>query len=207
MPNKINIDLNKIELVEYVGVNPFKEYDVLNYIWDKKLTEVAEEGVLESIEIKNEYEIGKIYLIKHNDDVVGITGFYPYHDFELNNKFDFNKKLDVGLRWHGVINECRNQGVSRHVLTTLANEILHRYPNASNLIELVPLYKDNGAMLAITECGVDILKYFKKLGFVGVSGVEKYSWHPDYWVKFKIDINKLASYSLNKPNKGYGVRL
>ncbi|CAM2197996.1 protein of unknown function [Paraburkholderia kururiensis] len=82
------------------------------------------------------------FAVKTRDEYIGITGFYLYNE------------NSVGLCWHGIIPSMRGLGISRAVFAQTCTHARARYPNVTEIIELIPSDRDD-----------ELTPYFKKLGF------------------------------------------
>lgn len=157
--------------------NPFQQYPQLLTIWPEPYISIVQEAIIEDLEIDSQdiplYDIGGIYLIEHNNYVIGITGFFiTTHEPE-----------EIYLRWHGVISNQRGNGYSKEALTLVLKETLAKYPNATTIIELVPM----------NDYGLPLIKHFEKLGFLAVGDMEKYDWADHYWQPYHLNISQFLN--------------
>lgn len=100
---KVTLELCQRSTIEEPTLNPFSFYWRLNKIWNTDLT-------LQAREATGEWQvgdIGEVYLIKLEDKVIGITGWWPI------------TSTIMGLRWHGVSKSYRAIGVSKEALKLL----------------------------------------------------------------------------------------
>lgn len=158
--------------------NPFNDYPLLRDIWTDPLDKLAEEGVVESLEYKGRQDMGDIFLIMKDESVIGITGYYPYsyESDDTGQLLGYPDKL--GLRWHGIIPEERNNGYSTEAFKQLIDAAGLRFPLATTLVELVPL----------TEVQAPISKYFSDLGFIAKGRSETYDWSDNAWQPYHLDM-------------------
>lgn len=168
-----------ITIVDYSGSNPFEEHPQLKSIWPKELYDLAVAGVTESLDIIGEYEIGNIYLIKENDEIVGLTGFYPYEGLGPRGSFAYEDVKHLGLRWHGVIPERRGNGISSAAFSLMLEQAGIKFPNAKRIVEIVPDHENAGI----------IRRHFEKLGFQkDDTPPKKYDWSEYSWQGYTFPI-------------------
>lgn len=165
--------MNDVGIRLYRGQNPFAEWPALRSIWPEPHRSLAEEAVVEHLQQMKDVELGDIQMILLDGRTVGISGYFPY-DAEGTN---------LGLRWHGILPEVRGQGISAKALQLVARRAIERFPQAGNLIELVPL----------TDEGEVISSYFSKLGFAPVGEPETYEWAEHAWQPYAINLRTLAA--------------
>lgn len=177
-----------IWLDPYFGINPFQEYPELRGIWaDRLLSQLAEEGAIEAIEISAECEIGGIFLIRRDDELIGITGFFPYVGYISKAARHKTSIHEIGLRWHGILPAFRGMGYSTIALSLVAAEAKKRYPEAITMVEIVP--QDHNA--------TNIERHFVKIGFKAKGDLEQYDWHPAKWQPYHASIDRLISLRIN----------
>ncbi|MES2207774.1 MAG: GNAT family N-acetyltransferase [Pseudomonadota bacterium] len=123
--------------IELCDKNPIKslffEFPQLISIWPNHLSLLAQDATQQWE--ANSDENGEIYkIIDHHlgYHVVGITGWWPISD------------TDAGLRWHGVIQAARRNGISKTALQLLSERLQNNYdflhevaytPNAAHYFE------------------------------------------------------------------------
>lgn len=130
-------------LLEYKkgSENPFKSNPHLKNIWEEKELQERAEGSIERFN-ENEQENGKIFLIKLNNQIIGITGYYFTED-----------KNCIGLRWHGIIPTMRDRGCSTEALNLLWEYLKTNEFNVKYVQEFAP------------SNDVRTIEYFEKIGF------------------------------------------
>lgn len=148
--------------------DPFGTYQDLGNIWPEPFASIAREAVAEHLNEQDTYDIGGIYLVKKDEDVIGISGYFLYTE----------NATTLGLRWHGIVQSHRGHGYSKQVLRQVLLEATASHPQATNLIELVPL----------TPYGEALEPHFEKLGFRSVGEPEKYEWAENYWQPYHLAI-------------------
>jgi hypothetical protein len=161
----------------YTGHNPFEEYPQLRDIWPEPFKSIAEEAVIEHLGLIGQCEVGDIFIVRMDEQVIGVSGYFPYDE----------AISDLGLRWHGIIPAERGNGYSGMVLEMVAKCALERFPRAGSMIELVPL----------TDYGKPLGKYFGKVGFEPFGQPETYEWSENAWQPYRIPLARLAGQKLN----------
>jgi L-amino acid N-acyltransferase YncA len=151
-----------------ISGDPFSDHPQLGHIWPEPYASIAREAVTEHLAEQDDYDIGGIYLIKEDSDVIGITGYFLYD----------TEATVLGLRWHGLVPEQRGKGYSPRILGMVLIEALARHPRAETLIELVP----------VTTYGETLEPHFKKMGFTPVGDTEKYEWAEHSWQPYHLEI-------------------
>lgn len=162
----------------------FDTYPQLKNIWPLPFTETMQEAVTEDLHLAKEYEFdfGNIFVIKKDNNVIGITGFFV--DDGSGTRQNYNENTtEIYLRWHGIIYEQRRQGISEYVMQLLLEQAGQRYPQVETLIELVPL----------TDYGKPLEEHFKKLGFIGVGHPENYDWSEYDWQPYHLNVPHFLS--------------
>lgn len=144
--------------------DPFEDHPQLASIWPEPFAALAREGVAETL------GEGGVYLIESLGRVVGITGFYT-----LGSK----PSQPLYLRWHGVMQSARNQGISPAAIAMVLEQASKKWPKATQLIEMAPVW---GAY------GEDIERHFKKMGFRISGAPEACEWSKMDWVPMSADI-------------------
>lgn len=157
-----------IELRNVSEQNPFAQYPQLRSIWPAEFTAIAEESAREAIAHRPFTDIGGLYLVVRDDQVIGITGF-----------FYCESETEPYLRWHGIIPAERGKGYSRAALQLLLRQITDKLPTARGLTELVPQNQD----------GPGISKHFARLGFKAHGIRERYEWSPYEWQPFRLALS------------------
>lgn len=168
-----------IKLKKITEKNIFYTHPQLTSIWPEKSNSLMQESIIEYFEFyeKKEnlkFDLGKLYYIVEDENIVGITGLLVIHENEncvYTHDYNFNNLLNVHLRWHGVIPERRNNNIGLQALRLLAQEAQIYYPKAENFIELVP----NSVNGDISK------KFFEKLGFSNYGPAERYEWSTYDW--------------------------
>ncbi|WP_434716193.1 hypothetical protein [Paraburkholderia sp. A3RO-2L] len=159
-----------ISLLDVIRGNPFEEHPQLRTIWPAEFHVIAEEATVETVvDEMPRGDVGGIYLITNDSQVIGITGFF-YVD-SLDEPY---------LRWHGIVPAERGRGYSRLALQLVVERIKAKIPNARGLTELVPQ--------TMTDYGAGIGAHFAALGFVKSGELERYDWSPYAWQPVRLDI-------------------
>jgi GNAT superfamily N-acetyltransferase len=162
-----------IDLLDVEGGNPFEEHPQLRSIWPAELHAIAEEATVETVNDMPRGDIGGLYLIAKDGQVIGITGYFYVDSVD-----------EPYLRWHGVVPAERGKGYSRRALQLLIANIKSKIPHAKGLTELVPQTQ--------TDYGVGIGRHFAKLGFVESGEKEMYEWSPHAWQPVRLDLAEVA---------------
>jgi len=107
------------------------------------------------------------FAIKLAGHYVGITGYYSYGPTSL------------GLCWHGVLPEVRGRGVSRAAFEQVLVLAAQRYPDATEIVELIPSDRD-----------ADLVPYFTKLGFTHDGEIATFGYLPKgpLWRVFRAQV-------------------
>lgn len=186
-----------ITLEKVIHENPFEKYPQLQNIWPEPFKTTAMEATVEHFDLSKNYpdiDIGNIYIIKHQNDVIGITGFYIYTEDDSFKEYNPNMS-NFGLRWHGIISEQRGKGYSELAMILVAKEISNLYNKAEKLIELIPQ----------TTYGNPLKKHFEKLGFTSFGQVENYDWSEYAWQPYELNIPAfLNKHNINISSKKKG---
>lgn len=169
-----------VGIIKYKGVNPFEEYPQLRDIWPEPFNCISEEAVVEHLGLMGQVEIGDIFVVTNDSRVIGISGYFPFDEVTA----------DLGLRWHGIVPDERGKGYSKEVLGMVAERAMERFPQASHLIELVPL----------TEYGKPLEKHFTKCGFLSHGEPETYDWSDIAWQPYRILLAALAGTKMDTPD-------
>lgn len=156
-----------ISLQEVFSGNPFADHPQLRTIWPAEFAVIAEEAAVESLEEAKHGDIGGLFLVAKDDQIIGITGYFYCEDID-----------EPFLRWHGIIPAERGNGYSGIALRQVVDRIKDKLPAARGLTELVP---QNGA-------GPEIEKHFVSLGFTRNGVQEKYDWSPYAWQPIRLDL-------------------
>lgn len=167
-----------VSLLKVVDGNPFLEFTQLQNIWPEPYLSIAMEAIIEDLRDQNIRDIGEIFLIVRNQNIIGISGYFPWVDENTDGKTV--QPNAIGLRWHGLIEEFRGSNLSKDVIKLVLESALHKYPQVTTLIELVPL----------TQYGHKLIPHFEKLGFGPVGTEDRYSWAENSWQQFHLDIQK-----------------
>lgn len=148
---------------------PFQAHPQLLAIWPEPFCRIMQEAVTDDLTVKDQYDIGGIYLIARAGEVIGITGYFLYeHDAST-----------LGLRWHGFVPSHRGQHYSEPIIAQVLRAAIEKHPQARTLIELVPL----------TDYGKPLERHFKTLGFQPVGDCEQYDWADNHWQPYALDIH------------------
>lgn len=156
-----------LTLKEVTVGNPFADYPQLRTIWPHEFSVIAEEAAEEATAHRPFEDIGGLYLVMRNDEVIGITGYFYVR--EVNEPF---------LRWHGIVPAQRGNGYSRVAMDLLVARIKANLPEAAGLTELVPDSNE----------GPSILHHFSALGFVVHGAPERYDWSAYTWQPVRLNI-------------------
>lgn len=121
------------------------DYPQLANIWE--VPYLQERALKSYMNWSPQEKTGEIFLIKDNDRVVGLTGWWS----------DEKIKDTIRLRWHGVVLDERRKGYSDQALRLLAQ----------HLHEILPeTYKYISESLSIQRYYADQVRaHFEKLGF------------------------------------------
>jgi hypothetical protein len=95
------------------------------------------------------------FLIKVADQAIGLTGFYRY------------ATRSVGLSWHGIVPPMRGYGISRAVFGRICELAKQRYPEAIDIVELIP-----------SDRGAELVPYFERLGFQHQGEIASFDYLP-----------------------------
>jgi GNAT superfamily N-acetyltransferase len=151
--------------------NPLRLYPELQTIWSKESTQIALEAFDEEIIEMQDFpdrDYGGILLIKNEKNkVVGLTGYFIYVEGFTN---------EIWLRWHGVIPEFRNLGISPMLINFIKETIRLMYPNVETLCEYMPVSLPNSPAIA---------NHFEKLGFEKFGEPEDVDFSPHQYQKYK----------------------
>jgi hypothetical protein len=157
--------------------NPFA-YRGFKSIWEKRSAEV-EEDCLYTLENPELDDNEKFLILNWYDKPIGLTGYYL-----VDNR--------IILAWHGIVPDEQGKGYSSLALKRLAEILIAKYPDAKELIELVPQDRE-------TEVG----PYFINQGFETVGTIFK---HPDFvqdvtWIEYVAPLERL----IEKQSHHYGT--
>lgn len=170
-----------IHIEPLVQGNPFETYPKLLTIWPEPSNSTMHEITLFTISVIEqapELDIGGLYLIYKNDEVIGLTGFFIDEPDEYIRPYAAHKDLStLYLRWTGVIPEYRGLGYSSEAFDLVLREAAKRYPKLDTMIELIPQ----------TSYNQPIERYFTSLGFKPVGESEQYDWSPHKWQPYHLD--------------------
>ena len=161
------------ELIE----NPFLAHPQLLDIWPSKSSIIMQEATLETLQYK---EIG-LYLIKKDNTVIGITGFFTYHE----------DVTTIGLRWHGLIKEERGNNLSEPIMAQVFKLAKTFYPESKYIMEFVP----------ITNYSNYIVNHFEKIGFEKFGDIENPDWTDNKIQGYRLDMDKYLLKHNNKIKK------
>lgn len=156
-------------------LNPF-DLPCVQGIWHPREAALAKEAYdEEKAEILNhpQADFGEAFLLVAQDDsgfarVAGVSGYFPVSE-------DFSRFY---LRWHGVEEALRGQGLSRWMCDEVKRAIQQRHPNAASLVEHVP----EAPEFASTA------ESFMRLGFKPLTELHHYDWSPLAWREMELDI-------------------
>lgn len=174
--------MNQITLEKIVTGNPFHDYPQLKSIWPEPYLSIATEAVLDDIKIQNQVDIGEIFLIKKNDSVIGITGYFHWDTETSKDNSGFSNA--VGLRWHGIVDEYRGERISKEAISLVLHSVISKYPSIETLIELVP----------VNPYGNKLRPHFEHLGFVPIGNPEEYDWAEDLWQQYHLPIENFIKH-------------
>lgn len=124
--------------------------DGFNSIWKERMDDVIEDCMHT---LENPSDANVKFIIFHDELPIGITGYYIIDGRAI-------------MAWHGIVERMRGQGHSLLALRTLISLIKQKYPNITEITELVPADRES-------EVGA----YFKKIGFKPNGKIFK---HPDF---------------------------
>lgn len=142
--------------------NPFEKYPQLNHIWPPLSQSIVKEATLDSIAYKED----GVYLIKKDNEVIGLTGFF------MDNE-------QLCLRWHGFAKEHRGKGYSSKVLVQVLQEAKKHHPDKTSVSEFVPL----------TDYCEPIIEHFEHMGFKKYGPTEIVDWRPEPLQEYRADID------------------
>jgi len=149
-------------LLERVDTDPYTDHPELLEIWPHRRAEL-----LRDIQdcLANP-DIEQSFLIMHEGEVVGITGFYQYDD-------------EVGLNWHGILPKYSRLGYGKKALELLIDLAKQAYPKAEYLIEEVPMNREQSI------CG-----FFQSLGFERTETMVEKPWvtHDTGWIEYRLKL-------------------
>ncbi len=147
-----------------INANPFDTYPELLDIWPHRRQELLRdvEDCLDNPHIE------RMFLIIHDNKVVGLTGFYQYDD-------------NVGLNWHGVLPEYRRYGLGRQALEELIPLAAAHYPDAEYLIEELPADREE-----------NLKWFFLKAGFKRTDTLVDKPWitQDTDWIEYRLHLGK-----------------
>lgn len=146
-------DSPRIQLIplEYLSQHAPVVDELIRRIWPHRADTIIEMFRAEAVAPETDHP----YLILCNRDFIGITGFYRYDE------------TAVGLCWHGVVPEMRKQGLSRLAFDDVRLLASVRYPDAVDIVELIPSDRDRA-----------LTRYFEKLGFRASDELVQFEWLP-----------------------------
>jgi len=150
--------------------NPFS-LTGFDQIWGDR-SDYVEEDCLYTLQHPDDDNNKKYFIVDARQYPIGLTGYYV-----IDGR--------VILAWHGIIPQYRSNGASTIALQLLAAKIRSSYPNATELIELVPEDRED-----------EVGPYFMKLGFVPTGIIFD---HPDFvdtvvWKEYHINLDKLINH-------------
>jgi hypothetical protein len=161
---------------------PFVQYPQLLTIWPEPSNTNMQTGYrldIEDMKVRPELDFGLMYLIKKDNEVIGVTGLFIIYDDEEDRPY--NPELETAyLRWHGVIPACRGQGYAQEALRLMLVNAKEKYPKLQTLIELIPQ----------APYAMYLNEHFSKQGFVSVGMREKYDWSEYEWQPYHLDVEK-----------------
>lgn len=174
--------------IQVINESPFQQHPQLLTIWPEPSNTVMQEGIHETLEImKNapDIDVGMISLILKDNEVIGLSGFFPINENEQWDIFNPYQET-IYLRWHGIIPSHRGQDYSKQALILVLEEAIKKYPFVEHIIELIPQtsYKEY------------LEKHFIEMGFKPVGEKEKYSWSEYWWQPHQLNIKEF----FNKQN-------
>lgn len=103
------ITIHKIEPPENKTI--LEKYPRLNNIWEDLTMQTR--ALKSYIDFDPKIKTGEIFLIKNNNEVIGVTGW-----------FTDDKMLDtIRMRWHGIIKSERQKGFSTSAMNLLIEHI------------------------------------------------------------------------------------
>ncbi|KVP75163.1 GNAT family N-acetyltransferase [Burkholderia ubonensis] len=153
--------------------NPFADHPQLRTIWPAEFAVIAEEAAQDAVAQMPLGDIGGLYLVMKDGQVIGITGFFYVESVD-----------EPYLRWHGIVPAERRNGYARLALGLVVERIKAKIPHAKGLTELVPQTQ--------TAYGAGIGKHFAALGFEKSGELETYDWSPYAWQPIRLDIQRFA---------------
>lgn len=171
-----------IILKEVTSGKPYEEHPQLKTIWPSPYIELAMEATEEHLLLKKEYpelDIGKIFLILEDENVIGITGYFIYTEDDSFKPYN-KAQTHFGLRWHGILPEHRNHKKAKLAFTKNIEQIIKHYDNPLYITELVPK----------TEYGEALFRHFSTLGFIISGNPEKYDWADFKWQPITLNIQQ-----------------
>lgn len=185
----MSFKISSLNITKTLTGNPFVDHPQLNEIWADPYRSIAIEAITEDLASAEEVDIGSIFLIKSDDKVIGITGYYiyDYEPNELSPKVSATKCI-LGLRWHGLVPDQRGSGFSKEVIKMVLAEARSKHPEASTMIELIP----------VNPYGETLKGHFNRLGFKSVGAIEKYEWADNFWQPFHLDIDRFLKNEVSK---------
>jgi GNAT superfamily N-acetyltransferase len=156
-------------------LNPF-DLPSVQRIWNPREAALAKEAYDEErVDISNhpEADFGQAFLLVAREElaaprVVGVSGYFSVSE-------DFSRFY---LRWHGVEEALRGQGLSRWMCDEVKRAIQERHPNAVSLVEHVPEAPEFAASA----------ESFRRLGFKPLEELHHYDWSPLAWREMELDI-------------------
>lgn len=157
----------------------FEKNEYLKDIWPPISSKIMQEATLDAM--KNN-EPG-LFILEKNDKVIGFTGFY-----ELEYPY-------VGLRWHGIIKEERNNGYSIPVLAMVAKLAQMHFPDYYYLAEFVPL----------TDYSQKIIDHFESAKFEKFGPIESHDWTPHKTQGYRAVIEDLKNIQNIKAKNKLGM--
>lgn len=172
--------MNSIYLERILKGDPFEEHPQLKTIWPDHFSQLAAEAARDDLALLQEghSELSGLFFIKKEDEIIGITGYYPFNE-EIST---------LGLRWHGVVHAERRKGYSEFAMGLVCSAALEHFPEVSELVELVPC----------TEYGVPLEEHFKYLGFTKRGEPEKYDWAENHWQAYHLDMRSFVEKAILK---------
>lgn len=164
--------------IEPLTTNPFINNPELLKIWPEKSSKIVHEITLETLE-KNE---PGIFLIKKEEQIIGLTGYFLMDETMEN----------IGLRWHGIVQSQRRKGYSEAAMTLVMQEVKSLYPQSSYLVEYVP----------VTDYSSYIVKHFVSLGFKRFVDPGPQDWTDNMIQGYRVDMNEfLLKHTIDQPKK------
>jgi len=157
-------------MLKKLTTNPLPEHPEILDIWPHRRSEI----IRDISDALNDPEHEQLFLIVHNNKVVGITGYYKYDN-------------QVGLNWHGILQEYSKLGLGLQALKDLIPLACEKYPHAEYLIEELPADRE------------DKLKgFFLKVGFVRTDVLVDKPWitTDTDWIEYRLSLKR---YELDPP--------